>query len=416
MISYITSIYEQYAAFTSSNQMLGAVMAGLAVTVAGFLFRSVPSKIWNTIKRITIFSVEFNSQAGWRDSVGCQKIAIWANNNKTIFSSKSTIPVFDTDTDRFEIGIGIGNNLIRSGLNLYVVNMDLEKAAQTLNVNYKITISVLWYKKKELEKLLNEVFNSKSKTGLSISEYSDDGEWIEKITPYRNLSTVVTTDNVGEVILSSCKSFIESKDWYRKAGISYKLGIMLYGEPGTGKTSLIKALSSELGRDLYTLNLATSFDKTFVKAIRNIKSGSILSLEDIDCVSGTHSREDTKDVKSIASINLSTILNILDGLVPLDDIIVIMSTNHINKIDKALLRKGRSDLMIEIKPLDSKAVKQYTETVFNESIDFNGHIKGCDLQSIVIEHKDDFQSFKEALMKFSTDNKWAESKVKNIAH
>lgn len=396
MISYLTDIYTQYSEFTSSNQMLGAVVAGLAVTAFGFLFRSIPNKIWNTFKKVVIASVEFNSQASWRDAIGCEKLAIWANDNKTIFSSKFSIPVFDSDTGEFTIGIGIGNNLVRYGFNFYLVHMELEKAQQTLKINYKITVSTLWFRKSNLEDLLNMVFNIKRKKGLSIHEYSDDGEWMEEIVPKRNFNTVITTDNVGQDILNACQTFIQSKQWYSDAGISYKLGIMLYGSPGTGKTSLIKAIASELNRDLYTLNLATSFDKNFIKAIRGMAPGSILSLEDIDCVDGTHDRDDAPILKTVG-LNLATILNTLDGLIPLNDIIVIMSTNHIQKIDPALLRKGRSDLMIEVKPLNSVAVKQYTKMVYNQDIDFNGEIKGCDLQSIVLEHKTDFNSYVNAL-------------------
>lgn len=396
MISYLTDIYTQYSEFTSSNQMLGAVVAGLAVTAFGFIFKSIPNKIWNAFKKVAVASVEFNSQASWRDAIGCDKLALWANKNKTIFSSKSCIPVFDSDTEQFGIGIGIGKNLVRDGFNFYIVDMKLEKAQQTMKVNYNITVSTLWYKKKSLETLLNFIFNTKRKKGLSIYEYDDEQEWIEKTIPERKLNTVVTTDNVGQKILSACKSFVENKDWYTKAAISHKLGIMLYGSPGTGKTSLIKALASELNRDLYILNLPTAFDKSFVKAVRNLKAGCILSLEDIDCVDGTHSREEEKYSRR-AGFNLATILNVLDGLIPLNDVIVIMSTNHIQKIDPALLRKGRSDLMIEVKPLDSKAVNQYSQIVYNKDVEFNGEIKGCDLQAIVLEHMTDYDGFSNAL-------------------
>lgn len=409
MFEYLMNIYKTYSEFTSSNQMLGAVVAGLIMSAGVFLFRSIPKKIYTLIYNRTVTSIQFNSQVDWQQKEACKILLSWANQYKTLFYSRSSLPTFmqhinpnnhEEANSVMSLGLGIGKSLIKYKNNFYIVNVDLQKASETMTFNFNVSLRCFWFQSQNLQSILMELFEHKDDNALSIHEWNRD--WSRTNVPHRQINTAITTDNIGEKIIDICRDFINDKDWYYKTGISYKLGICLYGSPGTGKTSLVKAMATELKRSLYSLNIATTTDSSFINAVRAIPAGSILSLEDIDCAVSSAAREVSSDKNKEnngkdPSLSLSTILNVLDGVVPLNNIIIVMSTNHVDKIDPAILRKGRSDYMIEIKPLDTDAVSRFSQFVYGQPISFKGNIKGCDLQHLIIEHKKNFYDFSKAL-------------------
>lgn len=164
----------------------------------------------------------------------------------------------------------------------------------------------------------------------------------------RDLSTIFMEDGTIESITDHIDKYMANKDLYTGRGIIYKTGILLYGEPGTGKTSLIKALASKYGYDLATIDMAT-FDsiglETFTHSINIDDRKYIIALEDIDCVIADRENSDIdKDEKKV----VNKLLQFLDSNSSPNEVIFIASTNHIELLDEALLREGRFDLRVEI--------------------------------------------------------------------
>jgi chaperone BCS1 len=108
----------------------------------------------------------------------------------------------------------------------------------------------------------------------------------------------------------------------------------LYGPPGTGKTTLIHTTAS-----FYSMNIATlSFDsemndRTFKAALKKIPPGTVLCLEDIDALF----REDRKSTESC--VTFSGVINTLDGVMKLKNLIIFVTTNHLDRLDPALKRR-----------------------------------------------------------------------------
>lgn len=180
----------------------------------------------------------------------------------------------------------------------------------------------------------------------------------------RPMESIVLEANVKDMIVADCKDFIASEDWYAERGIPYRRGYLLYGVPGSGKTSLIHALAGELGLDIYALSLAAKgmSDNTLTQLMGHLPTRCIVLLEDLDA-SFTHST--TRDKKSTgvptvptssqstesdgSSLTLSGLLNAIDGVTAPEGRILFATTNHIDRLDEALRRPGRMDVWINFK-------------------------------------------------------------------
>lgn len=196
----------------------------------------------------------------------------------------------------------------------------------------------------------------------------DDMRSIVSDMQTRNIDTLFYNEGVKENILSHIDGFIENQYIYKERNLLYKTGILLYGVPGTGKTSLATALATYYNYDLIIVDMNT-FDRLDVSMLTNCinadTSKFIVLLEDIDTIFNTLNREDSsqsadKDEKKV----INKLLQFLDSNSSPTDVIFIATTNHIEKLDSALTRSGRFDLIQSIDPVN-KAVAQEMCRSFN---------------------------------------------------
>lgn len=203
--------------------------------------------------------------------------------------------------------------------------------------------------------------------------------------------------NFGNVVIENKQKLIDyvnkfkketSQDilkQYERMGIPYKAGMLFWGSPGTGKTSTIKAILKETNRhgviiDLSNIETNKELENIFRNRIINDKKykGNELCyiLEDCDATklsSIKERKEDPKitvcnnennnlssEIKNIIiqpkSFDLSCFLNILDGIIELHGVMIIISTNHPDKIDEALIRPGRIDFKYEFKKITKNTI------------------------------------------------------------
>lgn len=160
----------------------------------------------------------------------------------------------------------------------------------------------------------------------------------------RPVVSVVLPAGQMEAILADLASFTQQREWYQAAGIPYHRGYLLYGLPGTGKSSLVMALAGHLGKDVYLVNLAGQnvTDQTLASNFARIPAGSIILLEDIDCALPSRQGDSTK-----TGVSMGALLNCLDGSGAREDMLVFMTTNHVELLDEALIRPGRIDVEVE---------------------------------------------------------------------
>uniref|UniRef100_A0A803MJI7 AAA+ ATPase domain-containing protein n=2 Tax=Chenopodium quinoa TaxID=63459 RepID=A0A803MJI7_CHEQI len=187
--------------------------------------------------------------------------------------------------------------------------------------------------------------------------------------------TLGMAESKKNYIMNDLVRFSNAKDYYAKIGKPWKRGYLLYGPPGTGKSTMIVAIANLLEYDIYDLELTMVADNTQLRRLLiETSNKSIIVIEDIDCsldLTGQRSsmkeekaktNEDEKDeVKKVlkdrvqgenkkSQVTLSGLLNMIDGIWSAvgEERLIIFTTNHIEKLDQALIRRGRMDVHIEL--------------------------------------------------------------------
>ncbi|OCB87677.1 hypothetical protein A7U60_g5203 [Sanghuangporus baumii] len=198
----------------------------------------------------------------------------------------------------------------------------------------------------------------------------------------RPMSSIVLDPSVKEMLLADCRDFLRSEEWYAERGIPFRRGYLLYGVPGSGKTSLIHSLAGELGLDIYVLSLSSKgmSDNTLATLMGGVPSRCILLLEDLDAAftrsvsrdeQSTGSPKDDSSSESSSSkssssssegstLSLSGLLNALDGVAAAEGRLLFATTNHIDRLDPALSRPGRMDVWVNF----TNATKWQAEGIF----------------------------------------------------
>jgi chaperone BCS1 len=166
----------------------------------------------------------------------------------------------------------------------------------------------------------------------------------------RPIESVILKGNMMEELVGDIEQFLASEQWYVERGIPYRRGYMLYGPPGSGKSSTVFALASHLKLDIAILNLNESrlTDNDLRVALATVPAKTVVLIEDIDCVFTKRKEGKEKDNK----ITFSGLLNAIDGVAASEGRILFMTTNHLDTLDEALIRPGRCDLKLFIDNAD----------------------------------------------------------------
>ncbi|KAH8706865.1 BCS1 N terminal-domain-containing protein [Phaeosphaeriaceae sp. PMI808] len=201
----------------------------------------------------------------------------------------------------------------------------------------------------------------------SVFEHEGDRWKLSKPRSKRQISTVVLNKTVKEVLVNDVSDFLNPTTWgwYSERAIPYQRGYLLYGPPGTGKSSFSFSIAGQFDLDIYILNISSLNDNKIKTLFAELPRRCVLLLEDIDAVSSKRSDANMNlgqngshpSPKSAeATVSLSTLLNVLDGVGSPEGRVLIMTTNHIERLDGALLRPGRADMKIEFQLADEDMV------------------------------------------------------------
>lgn len=242
---------------------------------------------------------------------------------------------------------------------------------------------------RSIRKLINEINekygNAKRDPRFHISR-ANYFSYMQNITG-KPLSQVVLNTKLKSEILNDINLWINSKDEYERRGISHKRGHCYFGPPGTGKTTLARAISLEYEMDVYNVNLnSIGGDDELISMFTEIRPNSILLFEDIDAYFDKRSVINEK-----SNVTFSGLLNALDGAINLNSVLIIFTTNHIENLDPALIRPGRIDIIKEIGFATNTEIDEYLSMFYlrDIKIPFDATTSMCNVQNACLANPED---------------------------
>ena len=257
---------------------------------------------------------------------------------------------------------------------------------------------------KELEK---EKIKYTFKTGVNYhGRYSGSFSPIKR-TINRTFDNVFIPEKQKAELLTAINKYITKHDWYTENDIPNHFGILLYGVPGGGKSSLAQAIANEIKGQFFVMNGDELNDLKqciscyeFGRKPINDNFYRVLLIEDIDCNMITKRRKMAeKDAEyrsmkygnnyKVKEPSLATILNEFDGINSPENIIYIFTTNHIEELDEALIRPGRIDLKLEIGYITNETLNMFTKKFYGKDFPQDVKIKNnmtfAELQTKVMQ-------------------------------
>jgi len=247
----------------------------------------------------------------------------------------------------------------------------------------------------------------------------DEAYWDSFYKLHKRSINSISLDDEGVKVLNGLKLFLsdETQEKYQNLGIRHKKNMLFEGLPGTGKTSLIYVLASELNMNVAIIHFDRELtDLKLMKAVQRIPENTILVLEDMDHLFQERKKND--DMKN--AISFSGILNTLDGFGSQVNLITILTTNHKAVLDKALYRPGRIDQVVHFDYATETQIKDMFIRFLPEKKDtfpiFYKEIKRMKITTAILQQYlfqnmecEDIMENIEEFKKLVNDNDYSES-------
>lgn len=394
------------------NPVVAGFVSLWALTLVTVLCRNVPKALWEVVYRQTTITLTISREGFGFDRVHYDNFmhwfmkTHWSKHSRSVSLSETT----NLGPDATLIGAGFGFHFFMfRGRPFWFRKIKLESTGSAMEKE-EVTIRTIGRSQKPILDLIETVRYKPNHNEIGIYTLdSINKEWKRLVgVRERPLETVIVRRSVKETMLDHLDHFFGNQEWYYQRGVAYKRTMVLHGPPGSGKTSLVKSLASHYNRNIYLLSLHQVSDTTLPRVIADIPKGSFLLIEDFDSTSVVNERDLQKRTKDLSTdsdsgevnlspITLSGILNALDGVISLDDIVVVMTTNHIENIDEALLRKGRVDDQIYLGALGHQEVCEYIHQMYPEARIPDGvifeEVMGCELHDLFLTHRENWMGF-----------------------
>ena len=414
-------IKEQYAVLNALSPIAAGVILASVMGVVYASLRGLPGFLYKATLNQCITSLTFTNAGAWSEErLGFTSFMGWFIENKWARHSRNISMI--TVYDKVVFGPGFGRHFFFYKGKLFWFNKEALASSGTHVEKERITIVTFGRDQEKLKEVVTS-FMPKPEDGKPKVYVYEDNSWQYLCEiPRRELKTVIIEKATKDELIKKLDEFAVSEDWFKNKGLAWKMTCILHGVPGTGKTSLIKALASHYGKNVASMNITSMSDSQFEKAISSLPDNTFLLIEDFDSSSAFKSRGltrkpaaktneppalnstkpsiaepvkvetlDTMMFDEFSRLTLTKVLNTLDGVVSLDGSVIFMTTNCLEKIDEAVTRKGRVDHIWEIKLLQDAEVREYINLVFPDyQIQHKGkfaQIAGCDLQALFLEHR-----------------------------
>jgi chaperone BCS1 len=346
-----TQFIEALRAQLENQVVAGAIALGLVGVIAASL-RNLPGSLWSQFKRAVIVTATLDS----RNDLFAAFVS-WLNFQRfgqrsrffTVVQAPPTVAEeeAEADTPRLQYSPAPGFHLFWHRGRLMWMQREI---AMNMQVVETIRLGALFARRRVLEELLEGVARHAGEqranrlTLYTVDRWGDEWKMADS-KPRRSLDSVVLDEGVARLLHDDIHEFFGRRQWYAQMGIPWRRGYLLYGPPGTGKTSAAYALAGELRLKLCALSLTNPklSDNVLADLLQSTPPRSLILIEDIDAFFVAREKQDSR-----IQFSFSGLLNALDGVGAQEGRIVVLTTNHRERLDAALIRPGRIDLEIEL--------------------------------------------------------------------
>ena len=397
--------------------------------------------IFATIKRFVVSLISFNLFNSYEDNYYTKNIQLFFNEivseSPTIWERTKQMDLNDHDTSPANKGFipkdvtyGFSIRIMYGKIVFCYRSQKAEGQKLMINTDLQVFFA---RKTKFIEKLTADIERKRKDNEKdlilrnTINVSCGNANISSALKNKRKLDSIFTNNDEHMQLYDDIMKFINNKETYAKMNYPYKYAALLAGKPGTGKSSTILAIASALNRDVDYINLATTSVNNLMDHLNCRTNSKIFVFEDVDALNSNAFNERAPEKKTngkseipianqtcvintgndgglkVFTMSLSDLLNITDGLLSSDGAICIFTTNHIEKLDSALLRAGRMNKIIEYDYINHETANRMIEAYLGKDArveNLKDDIKPAELQeeilNILLKIKDE-----KTLLKFA---------------
>ena len=374
-----------------NNEFLIAIIGGGLLTFVGYQLRGIPNYFLSVYRRKFVWVLKVNDSNPILFKTAAQILF-------DLFH-KNTLNYKLDDTGNLNFNYGTHRKLTKT--NFIKLNFELEKSEKQKERKESLELVVHgFFCRRLFDRVINQILESFNKEkerkpriyknnsyslnvlrewgnrrGGVIDDFSVTAPTASKEEfktldeDERDFNSVFIEEHKKDLIINEIESFLAKKDVYDKISIPYKKGFIFHGESGTGKTTVAYLIAKKYKRNLCYIDLSNVGADEIGDIFSEIPENSVVVFEDIDC-NGISEKRGSKSIgdgiegQSKGGF-LSILLQELDSPLSKSNVIFIATTNHIEKIDPALLRDSRFGVQIKFELADEslaeKMLKFYLE-------------------------------------------------------
>lgn len=282
---------------------------------------------------------------------------------------------------------------------MYTQDIDNSIRSQILSIYFFGKKSMKWFCK-----LTKYIENKRLKTQrlYSITAKSDgDSNWwsctSSTLIP-REINSLFFDQDIITRVTSHLDSWIKNMDIFNERGLIFKTGILLYGNAGTGKSSLANAIANYLNCSMITIDTSTFHNLNISEVIDAISADETMYVVLIDEIDTIFTSRDNENQTDKQKENTAKLLSLLDSPQSPTNVVFVATTNYIDRLDKALMRRGRFDLILELSDITKATAFNMCESfdLYSDEIHelfYKNNVKfpvnPAYLQSLILEYISD---------------------------